>query len=316
MWFIINIKQFRDWSWLLDICRKYLTIFIILLNYFFFLYSRIYIYYSLHDTLLFRYSFSFKRKPLDAKFISQPKDTHFDKNICPLTLSTILELVESNNYAYRISVFPTGTGVTYFMPRLDTQIIEKNIKRDGSRRRAFTVELLSEIEKRGNRSPFPVKNVEKTASGHAAYPVKSSVLFEQICIKVRGENTSRVTSVFCIPLQPFRPSRRHCLWPWYLWTVRHKYSFHWIERTMDIFLNFLFNPTRFPSLLIPRESRVLNIYNKSSTNFLPDPAYFSRFQVLRIYIHSCTRCLKVRTIPWIFIPVIDPRAMNFDISDV
>lgn len=129
MWFIINIKQFRDWSWLLDICRKYLTIFIILLNYFFFLYSRIYIYYSLHDTLLFRYSFSFKRKPLDAKFISQPKDTHFDKNICPLTLSTILELVESNNYAYRISVFPTGTGVTYFMPRLDTQIIEKSIKR-------------------------------------------------------------------------------------------------------------------------------------------------------------------------------------------
>lgn len=72
-------------------------------------------------------------------------------------------------------------GVTYFMPALDTQIIEEEYK-----------EMLRGVEHLPSsfcwrsrneeidgwiieRSPFPVKNREETASGHAGYPVKSSV---------------------------------------------------------------------------------------------------------------------------------------------
>lgn len=67
-------------------------------------------------------------------------------------------------------------GVTYFMPALDTQIIEEEYKE-----MLRGVELLLEIEKWGNRwmdhrtlAIFREKR-EETASGHAGYPVKSSV---------------------------------------------------------------------------------------------------------------------------------------------
>lgn len=73
------------------------------------------------------------------------------------------------------SVF-LGTGVTYFMSPLDTQIIEKNIKRWFEHLPTSVRDREARKSMDGSRTlAISCEKRRETASGHAGYPVKSSV---------------------------------------------------------------------------------------------------------------------------------------------